>query len=148
MGWSIDITDHAIVTLMPVAANTLTIANLDATFVTLLARLANLKKVMGLLTLSNKKIQNILVLWDDEKDVVYRKEQCAKLLKMRVQDILDLSTITGIDPLADDMEQDEPSLLRFIIIVQALKQASLKTADMNYLPVSYTHLTLPTIYSV
>lgn len=132
-GWSIETTDHAIITLMPLAANALTIANIDTTFVTLLARIANLKKIMNLLSLSNKKIQSILVLWDDKKDPAFRQEQCAKLLKMRIQDISDLSTITGIDPLADDMEQDEPSLFRFIVVSRALKQASLKVADLNYL---------------
>ncbi|MBC7826536.1 MAG: hypothetical protein H7122_02230 [Chitinophagaceae bacterium] len=132
-GWSIETTDHATITLMPLAAADLTIANIDTTFITLLARLANLKRIMDLLSLSNKKIQSILVLWDDEKDPAYKLEQCAKLLKMRVQDINDLSTITGIDPLADDMEQDEPSLLQFITVVKALKQASLKIIDLNYL---------------
>ena len=132
-GWTIETTDKAMITLMPIDASALTIANIDATFVTLLARLGNLKRIMDLLSLSVKKIQSMLVLWDDEKDVAYKQEQCAKLLKMRIPDMEDLAKITGIDPLADDMEQDEPSLLNYIMVVQALKRASLKIADLNYL---------------
>ena len=132
-GWSIETTDKAIIALMPLAAGDLMMANIDATFVTVLARLANLKRVMELLTLSDKKSQTLLLLWDDAKDSAFKQEQCAKLLKMRIPDMIDLSTITGIDPLADDMEQDEPSLFKFVQVVQGLKKASLKIADLNYL---------------
>ena len=132
-GWSIETTDTVMITLMPLAAGDLMMANIDATFVTLLARLANLKRIMELLSLSDKKIKNILPVWDNSKDPAYKQEQCAKLLKMRIPDMIDLSRITGIDPLADDMEQPEPSLLKFIQVVQALKKSSLKIADLNYL---------------
>ncbi|HET9279046.1 MAG TPA: Tc toxin subunit A, partial [Flavitalea sp.] len=132
-GWSIETTDKAIIALMPLAPGDLMMANINTTFVTVLARFANLKRVMDLLSLSDKKMQTLLLLWDNAKDPAFKLEQCAKLLKMRVPDMIDLSTITGIDPLADDMQQDEPSLLKFVQVAQALKKASLKIVDLNYL---------------
>ena len=47
--------------------------------------------------------------------------------------MIDLAEISGIDPLAQDMEADAPSLLRFVDRWLELKAIRLKVADLNYI---------------
>ncbi|MDQ1353100.1 MAG: hypothetical protein QG657_3406, partial [Acidobacteriota bacterium] len=132
-GWSLDTADKIITALSPVPSKDITEDNIDDTFKTLLSRIANLKRLAAQRSISEKKLPKWLAVWDSSKNVTIRREQFAKLINMRIEDILDLSTITGIDPLADDFENDQPSLLQYLEIIENLKSVSLKIIDLNYL---------------
>src|SRR5680860_704314 len=95
--------------------------------------MANFKKVADLLSYSEKKYPDLVWIVDPAHTESLRKEQCAKVLKLSLDDISELGLLTGIDPLADDLEADTPSLFQFIAIAQRLKQASLKIVDLAYI---------------
>lgn len=133
LGWSIGTTDAVITTLIPTASKDLTTGNIDGVFVTLLARLANFSRLTEALSLSEKKIPLLLPLWDGTVDLVARQTLCAQFFKMRIEDLLDLAHITGLDPLAADLETDAPAILQLLQIVVDLKAATLKVADLAYL---------------
>jgi hypothetical protein len=131
--WSMDTVDKIFTTLSTVASKDLTLANVDTVFTTLLNRTAGLKKLASLKSISEKKLPVWLALWDASVAVSDRQAQLAKLLKLRIDDLTDLIEITGIDPLAVDLEADSPSLIQFIKIAEDLKAASLKVEDLNYI---------------
>ena len=133
LGWSIELTDRAVKTFLPTPSQDLTEANLDAAFTGLLARIANFKRLLEALSVSSKKIATWLGVWDSSADLAARQERLAGLLRIGITDMLDLAEITGIDPLAGDMESDSPSLLRFIERWQELKAIGLKVVDLSYL---------------
>lgn len=132
-GWKIETLDSVISLFLPTPSQSLDETNIDAAFVTLLNRMANFKKVVNHYDLSDKKLPGLLLLWDSSKDMVVREEECARRLKMRIEDMKDLAEITGINPLANDMEADEPSFIKFMYITEELKAISLKVADLNYI---------------
>lgn len=131
-GWSIETLDSVITVLLTVPSQQITIANIDAVFVTLFDRIANFKKIAGHLSYSEKKFGNILLIIDPAAALTLRQQQCAKITKLSLPDMAELTAITGTDPLSDDMEADEPSLLKFILTTQQLKAASLKVVDLSY----------------
>jgi hypothetical protein len=133
LGWSIETTDKVVTTLMPPVRPTLTDTNINATFVTLLARIANFRWLLQKLGVNEKKIPDFILLWDSSRTIAFRQEQAAKLLKMRPEDYKELSAITGRDPLAADLQADYPSMLQFVDILQELKKISLKVPDLNFL---------------
>ncbi|HRP31190.1 MAG TPA: neuraminidase-like domain-containing protein [Agriterribacter sp.] len=132
-GWKIETLDNIIYVLLPVASQQVTDANLDAVFIGLFDRIANFKKIADHLSYSEKKFENLLLVLDTNAALALRVEQCAKMLKLSLPDMAELSAFTGIDPLANDMEADEPSLLKFMLIARKLKEASLKIVDLAYL---------------
>jgi hypothetical protein len=132
-GWKIATLNKIITALLPIPSQNIDINNIDATFITLLNRLANFKKITTLLDYSEKKFPDLLVVLDAAGTQTLRMEQLGKILKTRVQDLQELKAITNIDPLANDLEQNEPSLLRTIKLVRQLKVASLKFPDLAYL---------------
>ena len=131
LGWSIDLVDDVITTLLPTASQDLTEANIDAAFTGLLARIANLMRLLDVLSMSTKKIPGWLGIWDTAADVAVRQERLAALLRIGITDMIDLAEISGIDPLAQDMEADAPSLVRFVDRWLELKAIRLKVADLN-----------------
>ena len=131
-GWSIGTLDTILNALLPVPASDITEANMDAVFVQLLDRLANFRKIAGMLSYSEKKYPELLLVFDSTVDANLRQLQCAKILKMSIPDFEELSQITAIDPLANGLEIDEPALMKFIAIAQQLKAASLRVADLAY----------------
>lgn len=132
-GWSIATLDQIIKALLPVPSDEITDANLDAVFVQLFDRMANFKKIAGLLAYSEKKYPSLLLVLDPANDAELRKAECAKILKLSLPELSELGAFTGIDPLADDMETDEPSFMKLIVAAQQLKAASLKVADLAYI---------------
>jgi hypothetical protein len=132
-GWSMDTTDAIMTTFTPVVSGNITEENIDEVFITLLARIANFRRLIALRSLSEKNFAKWLFLWDSSRDKASRLDQFAKLVKMAQAALLDLSAITGIDPLADDFEKEEPSLLRYLKVLDDLKSVSLKIPDLNYL---------------
>lgn len=132
-GWSIETLDSAITVLLPVPSHQITIDNIDAVFVSLFDRIANFKKIANLLSYSEKKFGEILLICDTAAVQALRQQQCAKIVKLSLPDMAELIAIAGINPLTGDMEADDPSLLKFIHIAQQLKAASLKVADLAYI---------------
>jgi hypothetical protein len=132
-GWRTATVDNLLKVLLPVSSGQITDANIDETFVTVLSRMANFKKLAERLSFSEKKFPNLLLILDTGLALSLRQEQFAKLLKLSIPDMLELSEITGIDPLADDLEAEEPSLLKFTMIAQNLKAQSLKVVDLAYI---------------
>ncbi len=132
-GWSTETLDYIMEVLLPVPAEQITEANIDASFVQLLDRIANFKKIAGLLSYSEKKYQDILLVLNKDNDAELRQTQCAKILKFSIPEFKELAMISGIDPLADDMETDRPSLMKFIETAYLLKSVSLKIADLAYI---------------
>lgn len=132
-GWSITTLDNLLKVMLPIVSDQITDANIDATFVTIFNRLANFKKIADYLSYSKKKFPKLLLILDGTLALPLRHEQCAKLLKLSIPDLVELSTITGINPLANDLEADEPSLMKLIKIVQQLKEQSMKVVDLAYI---------------
>lgn len=132
-GWSIVTLDNLLKVVLPIPSEQITDGNIDATFVTVFDRLANFKKMADHLSFSEKKFPNLLLILDATLALSLRQEQCAKLLKLSIPDLIELSAITGIDPMAVDLEADEPSLLKFTMIAQKLKEQSLKVVDLAYM---------------
>ena len=132
-GWRTATLDNIMKVLLNVTSDQITDANIDATFVTLLNRMANFKKLADQLSFSEKKYPGLLLILDAGLALPLRQEQLAKILKLSIPDFLELSVITGINPLANDLETDEPSLLKFIMIAQNFKAQSLKVVDLAYI---------------
>jgi hypothetical protein len=131
--WSIHFTDQVITTFLGMAPETLNDGNLDAAFTALLARIANFLTLAKRQSLSAKKLADWLPIFDASLTSAIRQETLAHLLRIGTTDLVHLAEITGIDPLADDMASDSPSLLRFLDAWTALKAARLKVVDLDYL---------------
>lgn len=132
-GWKMDTLDDILKVILPRKSEEITDANIDATFVTTLARLANFRKIANHLAYSEKKLPILLLILDGSNALSLRQETLAKILKLSIPDLLELAAISGIDPLANDLEADQPSLISFIKIAQELKSQSLKVADLAYI---------------
>ncbi|GAB1452745.1 hypothetical protein MASR2M47_28010 [Draconibacterium sp.] len=132
-GWGIETLDNLLKVMLPIPSEQITEINIDATFVTVLNRLANFKKLAKLLAYSEKKYANLLLVLDPSLALSLRIEQCAKILKLSIPDLLELAAITGIDFLANDFETDEPSLQKLIVVAKSLKEQSLKVVDLAYI---------------
>jgi hypothetical protein len=132
-GWSIETLDKIIRVLLPVPSNEINDGNIDSVFVQLFDRVANFKKIAGLLSYSEKKYADLLDVLDSGNDQDLRRQSLVKIMKMSSSEMSELMAFTGIDVFADDMEADEPSLMRFIRATQQLKAASLKVTDLAYI---------------
>lgn len=133
LGWTIELTDQVVTALLPVPSQALTDANLDAAFQSLLARIANLLLLLDGLAVPAKKLPDWLGVWDAAAAAGVRRERLAGLLHIGTTDLDDLSTITGLDPLAADLEADAPSLLGLVDAWQGAKAVGLKVTDLSYL---------------
>lgn len=133
LGWSRELTDTAMTTFLGMAPELLTMGNIDATFQAMLARLANFVDLTRRQQISSKLLDDWLAIWDTAATADIRRDRLAHLLKIGSTDLAHFSEITGIDPLADDMETDAPSLLRFIDAWKAFKATGLKVVDVDYL---------------
>ncbi|CUI02904.1 hypothetical protein BN2497_585 [Janthinobacterium sp. CG23_2] len=132
-GWSIEFTDRVLSALLGMAPDALTPANLDPAFGALLARIANFLTLAKRQNLSVAKQADWLPLFDASLGAAVRQEGLARLLRIGITDLQHFAEITGIDPLADDMGADAPSLLRFLDAWKLLKGARLKVVDLEYL---------------
>lgn len=132
-GWSIETLDEVMKPLMPRDPLLITEENIDETFVTLLDRIANFLCLADLLSYSQKKYPNLLLLLDTTQTLELRQQQLASVLKINLAEVLDLALLIGVDPLANDLENDEPSLIKFVRTIKRLKANGLKTNDLSYL---------------
>jgi len=133
LGWSIELTDQLVTRFLPTPPADLTVAAIDAAFATLLARAANFLALMGERSVSTKKFGEWLSLCDAAEDPAARGARLAKLLGLGSVDFAGLVAMSGIDPLAADMEADAPSMLRFVRVWAEVKAIPTKVADLDYL---------------
>ena len=133
LGWSLEATDDLILTFLDPAPAALTLAILDAAFIALLDRVGNFLRLAARLKLSRRKRAAWLGIWDPAADPALRSERLARLLRIGETDLESLIELSGIDPLADDMNADEPSMLRFVELYRRLKGLGLKVTDLDYL---------------
>ncbi len=132
-GWSIDFTDQVLTTFLGMAPEALTTANLDTAFTALIARIGNFLALARRQSLSAKKLADWLPVFDTVQTADVRQATLAHLLRIGTTDVAHFAEITGLDPLADDMATDSPSLLRFLDAWKTLKAAHLKVVDLDYL---------------
>jgi hypothetical protein len=133
LGWSIAATERAFDAFLGADPTTLTTATIDAAFVGLLDRLAGFVALTTRLDLSTKKVAAWLALFDPALDPAVRQERLAGLLRLGTTDLAHLLEITGLDPFADDLGSDTPSLPALVDAVAALKGSRLKVVDVDYL---------------
>lgn len=134
LGWDIELVDRLLTAFLPVPSTSLTEADIDDAFKVALARTANLVRLLVSLKASPKKRPDWLGLWDEDIDLAVRQERLGQLLgNVAPADLESLSALTGLDPFADNMEANEPSLLRFVDTWKAVKASPLKAVDLDYL---------------
>lgn len=133
LGWSIELTDQAVIRFLGLGPDAITLGNLDATCISLLARLANFRTLLERRSVTPRRVPDWLALWDRSIDVGLRRDRLAALLKFGTTDLADLVRITGVDPFADDLDDDDPSALRFEAHAAAVKASPLKVVDLDYL---------------
>ena len=135
LGWSIADTDTAIAAFLGHAYEPakLTTTTIDLAFPAMLDRLAGFHRLIDRLALSVKERDQWLALFEPELGPATRLERLAPLLKQGTTDLSNLIEISGIDPFADDLGSDDPSLLRFVDAVALLKSTKIKVADVDYL---------------
>lgn len=132
-GWTLETTDLLLGSFSPTAAIDISDVNIDAAFVTILARMANFSRLAELVKINESAIPAILVMWDVTADLTLRQTICAQLLKLSIDDMLDLAKIAGVDPLAMDLETDIPAFLQLLQLLADLKSIPVKVADLDYL---------------
>lgn len=136
--WDINTFDKIAATFVPVSSDQLTLNNADSEFIdtvftTLTARVANFRGVVRDYSLSDKKMLYWINLWNPDTSGTLRRELLAHLVKKEFSEITNLIAITGIDPIADDMEVDSPSLIQFLAILNELKAAKIAVKDVDYI---------------
>ena len=119
-------------TFLPIAAADLTPANVDATLATTLDRLANFVGVLAAEGVAKKRREAWLELFDTALGVTARAERMARLLKLGATDFANLTAITGIDPFADDLGTDAPSLPAFLQAWRLVDDSPLKIDDVDF----------------
>jgi hypothetical protein len=133
LGWSIAMTDDAIAAFLDADPAALTTGTIDGAFTALLDRLAGFVRHTTRLGASRKQLTAWLVLFDPMLDVATRQDRLAALLRVGTIDLAHLLEITGIDPFADDLGSDTPSLQQLVDAVALLKASPLKVVDVDYL---------------
>ncbi|NHZ33387.1 neuraminidase-like domain-containing protein [Massilia rubra] len=133
LGWPIALTDRVLNVFLGMPPEKLTDANLDTAFTALLDRIANFLTLGVRQSLSAARLADWVDVFDSALAVPVRQERLARLLRIGLGDLVRLSEISGIDPLAADMAADAPSLPRFLDAWQLLQGARLKVADLDYL---------------
>jgi hypothetical protein len=133
LGWEIPATDELLARLAPALGAQPSPADLDAAFVTALARIANFQRILREVSAAPKQRADWLALFDPAVAVATRRAGLARLLRLGAVDFESLAALTGVDPLTMDLQADTPSLLRFLAAFQAARAAPLKVADLDWL---------------
>lgn len=129
----IDLVDELLVTFLPVPPADLTLAELDDAMTTATSRIANFVRLLDEAKVPKRNRETWLHLFDYSRDASARTAQLTRFAKLGDTDFTNLVAITGLDPLADDLETDDPSILRFLGVLGDLRAASLKIDDVEYL---------------
>ena len=132
MDVDIETTDALVETFLPIAAADLTPANLDATLASTVDRLANFVGVLAAERVAKKRRDAWLELFDPALGVTARTERMARLLKLGATDFANLTAITGIDPFADDLGADAPSMPAFLQAWRLVDDSPLKIDDVDF----------------
>ncbi|HEX4423596.1 MAG TPA: neuraminidase-like domain-containing protein, partial [Kofleriaceae bacterium] len=133
LGWTIAVTAQIVTTFLGIAPAALTDANLDATFTRLVARLAAFQTVIRRQAVPADRIADWLAVWDATQPIAVRRELLAHLVRIGTTDLDHLIELAGIDPLADDLDADAPSILGLLDAWAALEPTGLKVVDVDYL---------------
>ncbi len=133
LGGSVSATDDLLTLFLPTLSPQPTLAELDAAFVIALARTSNFRLLLSEMNVSTSRQADWLMLQDATIAADTRRDQLGRLLRLGSVDFASLEALTGIDPLAADLETDEPSLVRFVGAWKALKSSPLKIADVDFL---------------
>ncbi len=133
LGWDVASTSGAFEAFLHADPNAITTTTIDAAFAGLLDRLASFVALTAKLDLSAKKIAACLALFDPTLDPGVRQDRLAALLRLGTIDLAHLIEITGLDPFADDLGSDTPSLARLVEAAATLKESRLKVVDVDYL---------------
>lgn len=132
-GWSIETTDLALAVLSDTASKDIgNEASLDAAFTQVLSRLSYVVQLQHILKLNDKKIPDLLGLWDKEVEPSVRLAQWSRLLRLRTEDFDILSSLSSFDPTAA-LETSDPAAIRFVKSTILLKSVGLKASDLNFL---------------
>ncbi|MCK6695668.1 MAG: hypothetical protein L6Q97_26630, partial [Thermoanaerobaculia bacterium] len=132
-GWSMETTDLALVALSDISPeNIAELPQLNAVFTQVLARAGHVVRLQRLLNLGDKKIPELLGLWDTRVEADVRHARWSKLLRLRADDFDILVNLAAFDPL-QPMEEDDPAALRFVRAVLQFKSTSMKAADLDFL---------------
>jgi ABC toxin N-terminal region/Neuraminidase-like domain/Salmonella virulence plasmid 28.1kDa A protein len=132
VGADIETTDALLVTFLPVAVADLTLVNLDDATATALDRFANFTAMLDEAGVGQKKAAAWLELFDPALDAAARAERLARLLKLGATDFANLAAITGIDPFADDLADDDPSLPGYVRARRLVDHSPLKVDDVDF----------------
>jgi hypothetical protein len=133
LGGAVSDTDEMLTLFLPALPPQPTPAELDAAFVVALARIANFRGLLTDMNVPASRQADWLALQDTTISADARRDQLAHLLRLGAVDFASLAALTGIDPLAADMDADDPSLLRFVDAWRAVKSSPLKVADLDFL---------------
>jgi hypothetical protein len=129
----IETTDALAMTFLPVEPAELTPANLDDALTTMLDRLANFTAMLAAEGVAKKRRGAWLELFNPALDAGARADRFARLLKIGATDFANLTTITGIDPFADDLGTDDPSMPAFLRAWRLIDDSPLKIDDVDFL---------------
>jgi hypothetical protein len=133
LGWEIPATDELLARFLPALAVQPSPPDLDAAFVLALARVANFLHLLLEMAVPAKKRADWLALFDPSVPANVRHAALAALLRLGAVDFDSLMALTGVDPLAIDMEADEPSLARFVGAWKAIAESPIKITDLDWL---------------
>ncbi|MGH9137320.1 MAG: Tc toxin subunit A, partial [Acidimicrobiales bacterium] len=132
-GADIETTDSLLVTFLPVAPADLTLANIDGALTTALDRPANFTSMLKAAGVAKKRRGAWLDLFDPALDAAARAERLARLIKLGATDFANLAAITGIDPFADDLGSDTPSMPAYLRASALIDDSPLKIDDVDFL---------------
>lgn len=133
LGQPVDVVDQLVTNFLGMAPEQVAPANIDAAFVAMLARLANFEALVAELSVSKRAVPDWMSLWDRTLDPTERSDRLAGLLRAGTLDMAHLIEMTGVDPFANDLDANEPSMLRFARAWREVKASPLKVADLDYL---------------
>lgn len=132
-GWSMETTDLALVALSDISPeNIAELPQLDAIFTQVLARAGHVARLQRLLNLGDKKIPELLGLWDIRTEAGVRRALWSRLLRLRTEDFNILAALAAFDP-SLPLEADNPPALRFVRAVLQFKTTGMKAADLDFL---------------
>ena len=145
LGLEIGALDRLLITHFGVPPGQLTLAGLDVAWSRALRAIGALEEFFAREEITARARFDWLALWPERvtgtsplvappplpADV--RRGRLARLLRAGVVDLGTLIDLSGIDPFADDLHTDEPSLHRFVALWRSLKAARLKQVDLDYL---------------
>lgn len=129
-GWSILTLDRLLTIFFPALSDTI---KFDDAFAIAFSCLSNFKKLATSLALPEEKYFELLLIFDSTQSSSLRQEQCARIIKSSVPELLSLMAKGNLDPFNYKYEVALPDIMELLNIYQALKEQSVALADIAYL---------------